>query len=388
MNRRLLPALGLVGSLAFFGCAEKETESPMGPGGGILTTVDDPCGEVTSVRLLAGQTIDVGTVTVENDGVELCVTYQTSGDWLLYETHLDIRLELGDVPQTKSGNPKVGKFAHSHDLSGVTSDEYCFSLSELGYTSGMNLVVAAHGVVERVVDGQSVQEETAWGEGPEFPGNSWAMYLGHTVQECNEDPPFEEGDFTTHTQGEWGGECLDPSDPSCYLIDHWFDCLSDGESATLVIGCLELGGETITFNTPESLIDYLPIFGSSQALVDSYYDPQLIEDEEGSFWQGGEGGELVGQIVALQLNIAFDSCDPDFGVSEASFGELLVCAEDSPFFGSTVEAVLAEANSAIGGCGSVYTYEELTAALAAINETFVPGEPVGSYVCTGGGEPE
>lgn len=148
-----------------------------------------------------------------------------------------------------------------------------------------------------------------------------------------------------------------------------------------MIGCVD--GATMTFNTVEGLIDYLPIFGpSQQALVDDYYDPLLIEDEEGSFWQGGEGGELIGQIVALQLNIAFDACDADFGISEFSFGDLLVCAPESPFVGWAIDEVLAEANLTLGGCASLYTLEELTAALAAINETFLPGEPVGSYICT------
>src|SRR5690606_25106651 len=148
------------------GCSGEES-SPLAPGNPSALAVDDPCGEVTTVRLIAGRTIDVGTVTVENDGVELCVRYETSGDWTLVESHLDIRLTPGDIPQNKAGNPKVGNFAYKHsNLGGVTVDEYCFLLDELGYTTGTELFVAAHAVVKRVVDGRPVQEETAWGEGP------------------------------------------------------------------------------------------------------------------------------------------------------------------------------------------------------------------------------
>jgi hypothetical protein len=267
-------------------------------------------------------------------------------------------------------------------------DEFCFSLAELGYTSGMDLVVAAHAVVERVVDGQSVQEETAWGEGPEFPGNSWAMYLNHTVQECNEEPPFNEGDFTTVPQSEWAEACDGSGSASCYLIEHWTECFGDEESATLIVGCA-IGGQSITFTSPDAIQAYLPVFGPPFALLGNYFNPGVIEDEEGGFHEGGEGGELIGQIVALTLALQFDSCDPAFGQSDTWLGELIVCSPGSPFSGWSVPEVLEEANLALGGCASGgFTLEELTAALAAINQTFVSGQPVGSYVCERNGGPE
>ena len=388
MRFRLLIFVSILGTVGLFGCSGSESPGPTASTGPVPSSVDDPCGEITTVRLLAGQTIDIGSVTVENDGEELCVRYETVGDWLLYETHLDIRLTLGDIPQTRSGNPKVGKFSYSHDLTGTSLDEFCFPLTELGYTSGMDLVVAAHAAVERVVDGASVQEETAWGEGPEFPGNSWAMYLGHTVQECSGESPFGEGDFTTVPQSEWAGECAGTNSASCYLLENWIGCFGDGESgAGLVVGCA-IEGTSITFTSPEAIQQYLPIFGPSFPLLESYFNPQVIEDEEGGFHEAGEGGELIGQIVALTLSLQFDLCDPAFGQSDTWLGDLVVCTEGSPFFGWTVSDVLEEANQALGGCSSSFTLAELNAALAAINGTFVPGQPVGSFLCEQGGNPE
>lgn len=55
----------------------------------------------------------VGTVTVTNDGDNLVVTYDiTLAPWAITETHVDVQTEADAFPQTKSGNPKVGKFAH------------------------------------------------------------------------------------------------------------------------------------------------------------------------------------------------------------------------------------------------------------------------------------
>ena len=370
------------------GCSDKDPSSPLAPGNASIVSVDDPCGEITSVRLLAGQHIDVGTVTVENDGVELCVRYETSGDWTLVETHLDIRVTPGDIPQTKQGNPKVGKFAYKHErLGGVTVDEYCFLLDDLGYTAGTDLFIAAHAVVERVVDGSPVQGETAWGEGPQFPGNNWAMYLGHQVQECNQEGPFDPGEFTTFPQSEWGEECTTGSQASCYLLEHWESCFGSGEDGgELVVGC-PIQGKFLAFTDPFALLEYLPVFNEgtlSQPLVQNYFNPIVTGEGDSESHQGGEGGELLGQVIALTLSLTFDGCDADFGTSDLLLGDLVVCTTSSPFSGMTVQQVLDEANRFLGGCGSTFTSDELTTVLTAINESFVPGQASGDFLCPAG----
>lgn len=156
------------------------TNAPMG--------IENPCGLVTTVALLAGQTIDVGTVTIANDGANLCVTYATTGNWYLTENHLDIALSPDEIPQTGSGNPRPGQFTYSHVLTTpVQSDEHCFTLAELGYLPGDLLYVAAHSQVIRMEDGVTVQGETAWGDGLPFPGANWATYMAHTIQTCGEE---------------------------------------------------------------------------------------------------------------------------------------------------------------------------------------------------------
>ncbi len=113
---------------------------------------------------------DVGDIEVYRNG-NLWITFATTDGWYLVETHLVVATSFEDIPQTKSGNPKIGHFPYAavHDP-GVT--EYTYVLP---FIDG-ELYIAAHAVVAK--DG--VGQETAWGQGPthqEFPGNSWALYF-------------------------------------------------------------------------------------------------------------------------------------------------------------------------------------------------------------------
>ena len=70
-------------------------------------------GSPNTFPLYAGQTIPVGEVQVWNDDENVCVKYQLGDDaiaegWLIYETHLAVGATLGDIPQTKKGNPYSG----------------------------------------------------------------------------------------------------------------------------------------------------------------------------------------------------------------------------------------------------------------------------------------
>jgi hypothetical protein len=136
--------------------------------------------------LLAGQTIDAGTVTLTSDGSMLQVTYTTTGGWVLAQTHLAVGSELDEIPQTRSGNPKVGHFPYkeTHDPP-VTTFTYLVDLSEWGLQPGDVLYVAAHAEV-LLPDEEGWQEETAWGEGEPFPGHNWAMYMTYVIPDSDE----------------------------------------------------------------------------------------------------------------------------------------------------------------------------------------------------------
>ena len=138
----------------------------------------------TTVDLLAGQDIIVGEVSVWNDAEYLYVKYEITGEaltagWVITETHLAVDELLGEIPQTKKGNPIPGHFPYSteHDLA-VTEFTYEIPLTWL---VGTNLCIAAHAVVQ-MQNGDGIQEETGWGDGFDFPGANWATYFKY-IQE-------------------------------------------------------------------------------------------------------------------------------------------------------------------------------------------------------------
>lgn len=138
-------------------------------------TYDDPC---VVVDLIAGQNYVAGTVSIDVDEQDLILTYRTVDGWSIEETHMSIG-DCGEqwVPTTGAGNPKIGQFEHASgqgdDITEViylinkdaVSDIYCF---------------AAHAVVQR-----SGARETAWAEGVDFGGNSWAMYVEARKSDCD-----------------------------------------------------------------------------------------------------------------------------------------------------------------------------------------------------------
>jgi hypothetical protein len=130
--------------------------------------------------LYAGKDINVGGVRIWNDADNLYVMYSTLGTgWEITETHLAVNTSIADIPQTKTGNPKVGHFPYqmTHD---PPVERYTYTIP-LEWAAGTKLYIAAHAVVQN-----GCQEETAWAdcEGPTavFPGRNWATYVTYTVQ--------------------------------------------------------------------------------------------------------------------------------------------------------------------------------------------------------------
>jgi len=93
--------------------------------------------------LIAGQTIDVGDVSVWNDGTHLYVKYATTGDWCLTGTHLHVATTLAEIPQTKKGNPIPGHFKYNMSH-GPCTTEYTYAIDLDGWGPTTELYVAAH----------------------------------------------------------------------------------------------------------------------------------------------------------------------------------------------------------------------------------------------------
>lgn len=140
------------------------------------------CGTPTTTPLIAGQNMTAGTVSVYNDATNIYVQYSLESPWLISDAHVAVATTLAGIPQTKTGNPIPGRFAYS-----ATFDPelltYTFAVPMAGnYYTGQTLFVAAHAVAQAPrANGGS---QTAWGFGPDFPGNNWGMYLNYRVQNC------------------------------------------------------------------------------------------------------------------------------------------------------------------------------------------------------------
>jgi hypothetical protein len=139
-----------------------------------------------TTNLIAGQNYIAGVVTVELEGNDLIITYTTNEDWTIDATHMSIgNCEDQEIPTTGSGNPKVGKFEHSSEHStGV--NQVVYMVDWLVAEDGNRYCFAAHAEVTGPTGG-----ETAWAEGIEFDGKSWAMYIDANLSDCTEDgnPP-------------------------------------------------------------------------------------------------------------------------------------------------------------------------------------------------------
>jgi hypothetical protein len=135
--------------------------------------------------LWAGQNINVGTATygIDDDG-NFYVTYQTTGDWVLLETHLYAGTWEA-LPKNKPGNPKIGRFPYSADHgSGVSTYTYTIPLTSLPPCQEPGFIVAAHAAVKNISNGQG---ETAWGAWDrEFCDRRWGGYSNYYYNE----PPY------------------------------------------------------------------------------------------------------------------------------------------------------------------------------------------------------
>ena len=156
---------------------------------------------------------DIGDVTILNDATTLSIVVEldpnavveyydetdlileaTLDDLEITEAHIHVATEVGDIPQTGSGNPKPGKFEYKHEdtdvLVAISVDKQTATLEiDSPGIAGTTIYIAVHIAVEGthtdltgedpvVTDG----EESAWGKGTGFSGKNWAMYISYIIQ--------------------------------------------------------------------------------------------------------------------------------------------------------------------------------------------------------------
>ncbi|SNR51659.1 hypothetical protein [Lutibacter flavus] len=142
-----------------------------------------------STPLIAGQYYDAGRIDVEivnESGTDyVYITYITNADWIIKLTHLYAGDRDG-IPETKKGNPKPGVFEKRMDYeANVISDfEVEYKIPASAFEACFS--IAAHAEVAKLDDkGNIIQQETGWGKGDNFEGNSWAMLFDFCKSDCS-----------------------------------------------------------------------------------------------------------------------------------------------------------------------------------------------------------
>lgn len=189
MEKELRFAACLVAA-AMSACTLSIDESPAASRAALVTVEGPRC-----VRLLGGQTIDVGSVCTRVEGDDLVIEYTTTGGWTLHEAHLWAGLDLADLPQTRTGNPRIGHFPFAVEgLGGVSSHTFVIPLSTFGRSAAdercdpVRALLVAHAVVRRTGSGP-MQAETAYGEGPRLVARgNWATSFAIDLV-CEPPPP-------------------------------------------------------------------------------------------------------------------------------------------------------------------------------------------------------
>lgn len=145
------------------------------------------CGVGVTRTLFAGQNINAGTVMVNKDfntGI-VYVTYTAAGNWYFNSLHLYIGEQSScAIPVNSAGAPVPGQFPYQADLSTSPLQSYTFAITGL---TGNCFCIAAHADMAEIVNGQTIQMQTGWGDGTQImPGGNWSTKFDVCITDCSD----------------------------------------------------------------------------------------------------------------------------------------------------------------------------------------------------------
>lgn len=343
---------------------------------GVVREHEFVCGTASVQSLTASMTLDVGNLTISNDENFLYVEVNPDAPRVLGKVRVHVGFDASEVPQDGSGNVRSDLFDYRHerDVNGgapaVPSDEFAILLTDLGIdinSCGTTLYVwATTSAFELEEDGTVISERTTWGgDTTGTSGTRWYFEAIYTLQ-CCENNNGDNGEFRTQSQGGYGTYCHGEN-PGCYR-NEWFDvAFPDG----IEIGCTD--GFTATFTSSEAVRDFLPSGGQPGPLTGDVEDPTEKTD----------AGVLLAQLLALELSLAFDIVDTDFGSSDDNLADQIICNTGTDCDGLTIGQLADEANLIIGGCEGTTGIDPgvIAECVMLINENFSDGEVNNGLVC-------
>lgn len=300
------------------------------------------CGKMVLSDLITPQFQDIGNLVVSNNEDSVYLTF-------LSEAKLNFnRIELfigpdSELPVDATGQPDLASFPFQKQLN-KPKHLQTFAFSRKNLDTCLAIVACVHALTP------NGSKSTAFSTGFLAPGSTFITGNDYCMQVCHGKC---HQDLRTQTQSQWGGAPLEGS-PAKFLVENWSSVFPSG----LTVGCP--AGYNLTLNSSNAVDDFIPSSGQPMVLLQSWTNP------------GGKlSNTLVGEVVALSISVAFDSYMPNFGAANQNLGKMEVMA--GPFQGWTVNQVLAEANNAIGGCGTQHTISEIYDTLKKINHNYTGG---------------
>jgi len=270
--------------------------------------------------LIAGQDYDAGTVKIyqksQGDDYWLEIYIITEDGWKIDSSHVDVEKSYEDFPTTHNGNPKIGKFAYSEPDS-ASDTEHKYIIEGFGELDGCaSLYIAVHAVVYKG-SGEEMEWQTAWANGKDFEGNSWAMYVmfpcckypdyptDMTVKLKFEypgstsywkitviDPNGDLDEYDNIWAGVFEGWCIDkghtmsPGTYDVYLSDPWdYDANGDWDLVNWILNHSDGYSVTEIQNAIWHITDGISVTGGAKELADAAIaNGEGFHPSIGQFW--------------------------------------------------------------------------------------------------------
>jgi len=140
--------------------------------------------EPKELCLIAGQTINSGTVTMVNDEDNLYIKFATSGDILLKEVHVWIGDDLGNAPVNKQNTPVPGQFPYKMEKIDKSSVTLIIPLTEVPDDC---FYILAHAALSNgeTAWGAVCDAEMRWTFAEFFDTNRWGFLAEYCPASCD-----------------------------------------------------------------------------------------------------------------------------------------------------------------------------------------------------------
>lgn len=361
--------------LGFYACQKDVDTIMLDNGQAELAASLVPCGTPFDTTLINFGGLTSGSIEVLNDDTsyhvivrESLAEYKISRIEILHGTQqyvIDNIVGLIDCNTMFPRNPPtVVNYSPDMDSTAVVS---------IPFGSTNCLFMHAHiKLTKRDAAGNELHSFWIWSNGTANPSqNPCQQYFQYCKQTCpggGDDsippPPGDTagcGPLRTQTQGGWGAP-PNGNNPGVYLHNNFAAAFPAG----LTIGCA--GGYTLQLSSAQAITELLPAGGTPKALSQNYTNPTNLKNT------------LVGQMVALTLNVGFDKYDANFGQAGRRLETMYI--KKGEFRGKTVAQFLDIANKVLGNCSNQYKAPEINETASKINENYTDGNAnKGFLVC-------